>query len=215
MPFQILPTETRFFDWFEKSARNLCEAARALHTLAHDFRDVESGVRRITVIEQRGDFIVHEIIDLLNRTFITPLDHEEIHRLTSALDDVVDLVEAAADAMLLYQIERPTPAALKLIDHLLGCAELIDRAMPMLRDKKRAAEIRTCTVEINRLENEADRVLRDALAELLVNPDELRHSPERLFELIRWKAIYEQLEDATDSCEDVADVLLSVAMKQA
>ena len=194
MPFQILPTETRFYDWFEKGAANLLETARALHALATNFHNVDSGVARITELEHNGDFIVHEIIDLLNQTFITPLDAGDIHALTSGIDDVVDRIEAAADSMLLYQIEQPTPAAVRLTEILLGCAEAITRAMPILRDKKRAADLRTCTVEVNRLENEADRVLRDALAELLVNPAELRRSPERLFELVRWKEIYAQLE---------------------
>src|SRR5881227_3592762 len=104
MPFQILPAETRFFDWFEKGANNLLEAAKALHALATDYTHVESKVAGITELEHNGDFIVHEIIELLNRTFITPLDHADTHRLTSAIDDVIDQVEAAADTMLLYHV---------------------------------------------------------------------------------------------------------------
>lgn len=215
MPFQILPSETRFFDWFEKGASNLLVAARALHTLTTNYTDVQAGVARITEIEHNGDFIVHETIDLLNRTFITPIDSADIHALTSAIDDVVDRIEAAADSMLLYRIERPTPAAVRLCEIVVASAEAVERAMPMLRDKRRAADLRACTVEINRLENQADRVLRDALDELLADPEALKRDTARLFELIRWKEIYDQLEEATDGCEDVADVLLAVAMKQA
>lgn len=215
MPFQILPAETRFFDWFEKGASNLLAAARALHGLATDYQHVEAKVAAITELEHNGDCIVHEIVDLLNRTFLTPLDAGDTHRLTSAIDDVVDRIEAAADTMLLYHIERPTPEAVRLTELILGSAEAINQAVPMLRDKKRAAEMRERTIEVNRLENEADRVLRDGMAALLARPDELRRDPERLFELVRWKEIYHQLEEATDGCEDVADVLLEVAMKQA
>lgn len=214
MPFQILPVETRFFDQFEQGSANLLDAARALHALTTDYRNVESQVARITEIEHRGDFIVHGIVDLLNKTFLTPIDSNDTHRLTSAIDDVVDRIESAADTMLLYQIEKPTPRAIELTQLLVGCAEALHRAMPLLRDKKKAVELRAYSVEVNRLENEADRVLRDSLAELLSNPHELKTDPARLFEFMRWKEIYEQLEMATDHCEDVADVLLEVAMKQ-
>ena len=118
-PFQILPTEVKFFDWFNKSAENVLEAARLLHQLLSDYRDVQSRVTQITEVEHRGDFIVHEIMDLLRRTFITPLESDEIRALASSLDDVVDYIEAGADALLLYKVEQPLPEAEHLARLLL------------------------------------------------------------------------------------------------
>ena len=105
--FQILPAEVKFFEWFNKSAENVQDAARLFHTLLTDFSNVDSRVAQITEVEHRGDFIVHETMDLLSRTFITPLEGDEIRALASALDDVVDSIEAAADALLLYQVTEP------------------------------------------------------------------------------------------------------------
>ncbi|MBI3979762.1 MAG: DUF47 domain-containing protein [Chloroflexi bacterium] len=206
--FQILPAEEGFYDWFEKGASNAVESARALYALLKEYDDVQRKVAHITELEHYGDFIVHEIIDLLHKTFITPLERTEIQRLAGAIDDVVDNIEAAADMLLLYKIERPTPAAIRLGHIILECAEQIAVAMPMLRDKRRLAQIRERTIEVNRLENEADGVTRSAIAELVERPDQL-------FDLIRWKEIYAVLEDATDRCEDVADTLNAIVIENA
>lgn len=209
--FQILPAETRFFDWFEKSAANLVDAARLLNTAVGELGSEEmlfGTVQQITEAEHRGDFIVHEVFDLLRSTFITPLDHDEIRRIASALDDVVDRIEAAADALLLYKINHPTPEALRLAQIVLACAEQISAAMPLLRDKRRLSVVRERMIEVNRLENEADVVLRAGLARLIERPDEL-------FELIRWKEVYSLLEEATDRAEDLADVLNGIVLENA
>ena len=204
--FSILPAEEGFYDWFEKGASNLVEAARLLSDLLHDFTNVQSKVSRITEQEHHGDFIVHEIYDMLHRTFIPPLDRETIQRLAAAVDDVVDNVEAAADLMLLYKVETPTPQAARLGEIILACAEQIDVAMPLMRSKKTVQEVRRHTIEINRLENDADQITRTGIAELLEHPDQL-------FNLIRWKEIYGALEDATDRCEDVADAMNVVVLE--
>ena len=206
--FQILPTEVKFYDWFNKSADNVLEAARLLHQLLSDYNNVASRVAQITEIEHRGDFIVHEIMDLLSRTFITPMEGDEIRALASGLDDVVDHIEQAADALLLYQVEQPVPEAEQLARLLLQMAEQVAIAVPLLADRKRLAEVKQYTIEINRLENEADRVLRLAMARLV----EERNG---WFELFRWKEILEVIELATDACEDVADVLGVVVQKNA
>jgi len=204
--FSILPAEEGFYDWFEKGASNLVEAARLLSDLLHDFTNVQSNVSRITEQEHHGDFIVHEIYEMLHRTFIPPLDRETIQQLAAAVDDVVDNVEAAADLMLLYKVEKPTPQAARLAEIILACAEQIDVAMPLMRSKKTVQEMRRHTIEINRLENEADQITRTGIAELLEHPDQL-------FNLIRWKEIYGALEDATDRCEDVADAMNVVVLE--
>lgn len=206
--FSILPAEERFFDWFEKGAANLVEAARLLCELLHEYSDVQPKVARITEAEHHGDFIVHEIYDMLHKTFIPPLDRETIQHLAAAVDDVVDNVEAAADLMLLYKVEKPTFQAQRLAEIILKCAEQIDAAMPLLRAKKTIPEVRRHTIEINRLENEADQVTRAGIAALLEHPNDL-------FNLIRWKEIYAALEDATDRCEDVADGLNTVVLETA
>lgn len=206
--FSFLPAEEGFYDWFEKGAANLVEAARLLNALLHDYSNVQAKVARITEQEHHGDFIVHEIFDMLHRTFVPPLDRDTIQRLAAAVDDVVDNIEAAADLMLLYKVDKPTAQAQRLGEIILACAEQIDAAMPLLRSKKTIVEVRRHTIEINRLENEADQVTRAGVAELLERPNDL-------FNLIRWKEIYNALEDATDRCEDVADGLNAIVLETA
>jgi predicted phosphate transport protein (TIGR00153 family) len=206
--FQILPIELKFFEWFNKSADNVLETSRLLYALLSDYRNVESRVAQLTELEHRGDFIVHEIMDLLSHTFLTPLEGDEIRALTSSLDDVVDHIEAAADALLLYKVEQPIPEAIQLARLLLDMAEQVAMAVPMVADTKRLPEVHKYTVEINRLENEADRVHRLALARLVEERSDW-------FELFRWKEILEIIEEATDRCEDVADVLGVVIQKNA
>ena len=211
MPFQILPAEKRFYDWFEKAATNMVEAARLLReaVAAIGSRELlEQRVRAITEAEHRGDFIVHEIFDLLHGTFITPLDRDQIRAIATSLDDVVDRIEAAGDVFLLYKIDHATEEATRLASIVLACAEQIDQAMPLLRDKSSLPGVLQRMIEVNRLENEADAVLRAGLAALV-------ERPEQLFDLIRWKEAYGLLEEATDRAEDVADVLNGIVLENA
>ncbi len=206
--FSILPAEEGFYDWFEKGATNLVLAARLLVDLLQHYEDVQTKVARITEQEHHGDFIVHEIYEMLHRSFIPPLDRETIRELAGAIDDVVDNIEAGADLMLLYKVEQPTKQAQRLGQMILACAEQIHAAIPLLRNAKTVPQIRQHTIEINRLENEADSVTRAGVAELLERRDDL-------FNLIRWKEIYSALEDATDRCEDVADALNGIVLEKA
>lgn len=207
-PFQILPAERGFFDWFEKGAATAHDAARLLASLLADYHDAESRVHQIIELEHQGDFIVHETLNLLSRTFITPLESDEIRALASSVDDVTDWIEDTADALLLYEIAEPIPEAKALAALLAQSTEQIVAAMPLLRDKRTLGQIKARTVEINRLENEADRVLRKGLARLVRERDDW-------FEFMRWKEILEKIEQATDMCEDVADILEAVAVKNA
>jgi uncharacterized protein Yka (UPF0111/DUF47 family) len=206
--FSILPAEESFYDWFEKGAANLVEAALLLEDLMKNYADVSTKVARITEQEHRGDFIVHEIYDALHRTFIPPLERETIRELAGAVDDVVDNIEAAADLLLLYEVEKPTASAIRLSEIIRACAEQINMAMPLLRVRRKIVNIRECTIEINRLENVADGVTRTGVAELLTHREDL-------FNLMRWKEIYGTLEDATDRCEDVADALNGIVLETA
>ena len=211
MPFQILPTETRFFDWFEKQAANLVEAARLLQaTVAALGRheDLTHHVQQVTEAEHRGDFIVHEVFDLLRTTFITPFERDQLQSIATSIDDIVDQVEGAADALLLYKLDHCTPEAERLAQIVLACAERINDAMPYLRDKKTLPNVRERMIEVNTLENEADAVLRAGLARLGEHPD-------KVFDLVRWKEVYGLLEEATDRAEDVADVLNGIVLENA
>jgi uncharacterized protein Yka (UPF0111/DUF47 family) len=211
MPFQILPAEKRFYDWFEKQATNLVETAQHLKdTVAALERgeDLATYVQRLTESEHRGDFLVHEVFDLLRTTFITPLEPDEIQAIARSLDDIVDAIEGAGDALLLYKIDHCTPEASRLAQIVLACAEQINEAMPLLRDKGTLPRVRERMIEVNRLENEADAVLRSGISRLVE-----RH--EDVFDFVRWKEIYGLLEEATDRAEDVADVLNGIVLENA
>jgi predicted phosphate transport protein (TIGR00153 family) len=204
--FQFLPAETKFYEWFEKATANLLEAAEALQDLLDNYVQVESKVARITELEHRGDFIVHEVMHLLMHTLIIPLDGEDIERLISALDDSLDKIEATAVRMLIFRIEAPTEKARQLGQLIRSGASELHMAMPNLREKKNFRLVTEHIKEINTIENNGDRILREALVEIVVQKDDL-------FNLIRWKEIYEMLEETTDTMEDVADVLQRVVIK--
>ena len=204
--FQFLPAETKFYEWFEKATANLLEGAEALEDLLDNYEQVEHKVAHITELEHRGDSIVHEVMHLLMHTLIIPLDSEDIERLISALDDVIDKIEATAVRMVIFRIEAPTERARQL-GHLIrsGASEL-HQAMPNLREKKNFRRVTEHIKEINTIENNSDQILRDALVDIV-------NHREDLFNFIRWKEIYEMLEEATDRMEDVADVLQRVVIK--
>lgn len=206
MKFQFLPAETKFYEWFEKATANLLDASQQLQDLFDHYDDVENRVAHITELEHRGDFIVHEVMHLLMHTLIVPLDGEDIERLISALDDVLDGIEATAVRMLIFQIEAPTERARQLAHLIHSGTNELHLAMPNLREKKNFRLVNEHIKEINTVENNGDRVLREALVEIVKHKDDI-------FNLIRWKEIYEMLEEATDRLEDVADVLQRVIIK--
>ncbi|MGH7874712.1 MAG: DUF47 domain-containing protein [Candidatus Binatia bacterium] len=204
--FQFLPAETKFYEWFEKATANLLEAADALQDLLDHYDQVEYKVARITELEHRGDFIVHEVMHLLMQTLIIPLDSEDIERLISALDDAVDKIEATAVRMVIFRIEAPTERARQLGHLIHRAASELHQAMPNLREKKNFRLVTEHIKEINTIENNGDQILRDALVDIV-------NHKEDLFNLICWKEVYEMLEEVTDRMEDVADVLQRVVIK--
>jgi uncharacterized protein len=204
--FSLLPREGRFFILFEESAKNAAEVAQQLKDLIDNWCNVEEKVQGIIEMEHKGDAATHEIIALVHRTFVTPFDREDIALLAHSLDDIVDLIEAAADAMNLYQIEVPTPRAKELADVICQSTAEVSRAITELRQKVSLKVILKRSVEINRLENLADKIYREALAELFRDSKDIAY-------IIKWREIYEYLENATDRCEDVANVLEGVALK--
>ena len=203
--FSIMPREPKFFDLFEKSVANVAKAAKELADFLEDYTNVPLKVARITELEHAGDAITHQIMEQLHRTFVTPLDREDIALLTERLDDVMDFIEDAANAMLLYRIEQPTTRAREMAAILVALTSELVLAVPHLRNRSKMKEILEHCVEINRLENEADAILRHALAELFDDTP--------IADVIKWREIYEHLETAVDKGEDVANVLEGVVLK--
>jgi uncharacterized protein len=199
----IAPRDGEFFDLFEQAGGNVLRAAALLDEMLRDFPERNELARDILVCEQEGDRITHDILQRLNQTFVTPLDREDIHVLAAALDDVVDYTEEVADYLGLYQIEAPMAQAQELAAVLHRAARQIAEAMPRLRGFK---DLSHYTVEINRLENDGDRITREALASLFDNGIDP-------MVVIRWKDIFERLEDAIDATEHVANILEGVVIK--
>ncbi len=209
LKFLFIRREEKFFKLFEESARNMVKTARRLKEMVDTWDNIEGRVAEITELEHAGDTITHQIMEQLNRTFVTPFDREDITQLAHVLDDVTDFIHAAADAMLIYKIDQPSQRAKELADIIVQAASEVERAIPRMRQHgKELKQILEHCVEINRLENMADRVFRSALAELFNDTSDIIY-------IIKWREIYEQMESATDRCEDVANVLEGVALKHA
>ena len=206
LPF--IPKEHKFFELFEESAQNIVKAAEALKEMMDDWQFIDSRVAEITEMEHRGDTITHQVISLVHRTFVTPFDREDIALLAHTMDDVIDFIHSTADAMFIYKIESPTERAKQLADIIVRGAVEVEKAVRGLRRRKELKRIMEGCVEINRLENMADRVYRAAIAELFENTEDIAL-------VIKWREIYAHMESATDRCEDVADVLEGVALKHA
>jgi uncharacterized protein len=199
----MAPRDREFFDLFEEAGGNILRAATLLEEMLRKFPEHGELARDILICEQEGDRITHDIIQRLNQTFVTPIDREDIYGLASALDDVVDYTEEVADYLGLYKIEAPFEQAQQLARVLLQASRQISEAMPRLRGFK---DISHYTVEINRLENDGDRITREAMAALFDNGIDP-------MVVIRWKDIYERLESAIDATEHVANILEGIVIK--
>ena len=199
----FVPREQEFFDLFEEASGNILRAAELLERMLRTYPEHGELARDILICEQDGDRITHDIIRRLNQTFVTPIDREDIYQLASALDDVVDFVEEVADFLGLYKIEAPMEQAQAMSRVLLDASRQVDQAMRRMRG---FGDIHHFTVEINRLENEGDRLVRESLAALFqegIDP----------IVVIRWKDIYERLEAGIDSTETVANILENIVIK--
>jgi hypothetical protein len=203
--FNLIPREEKFFEMFMEAAHNIQSAARSLVQMFGAFEITEESWKTLEDFEHEGDKITHRILRKLNRTFITPIDREDIHRMTTALDDVMDMIEASGSRLVMYKVKQATPAARRLADLIGRSADQIVKAVEHMPQFEHVQE--HC-VEINRLENEADNASREAIAALF----EEGAAP---LEVIKWKEIYETLETATDRCEDVANIVETIALKNA
>jgi predicted phosphate transport protein (TIGR00153 family) len=197
------PRDREFFDLFEEAAANILRAADLLDRMLRNYPETKELAREILLCEQEGDRITHDIVNRLNQTFVTPIDREDILELASALDDIVDLTEEVADYLGLYKVEAPMEQAQRLAHILMQASRQICEAMPRMRDFK---DISHYTVEIHRLENEGDRVTREAIASLFDNGIDP-------MVVIRWKDLFERLEDAIDATERVANTLSGIVIK--
>lgn len=203
---RIVPRETKFFDMFAEMSSNLTEGAIVLRNLLEKYENVETTVQKIKDIEHKGDDMTHAVLIKLNQTFITPFDREDIHKLASSIDDVLDFVNSAADRLMMYKVKSVPGAAAELAGIVVKQAEELTKAVQLL-EKNHQRVLEHC-VEVNRLENEADTISRNAIGYLFENEQDPKT-------LIKIKELLEVLETATDKAEDAANVLETVVLKSA
>ena len=203
MRFRLIPREEAFFDLFEALASKVSQGSKELLDLLQDYGDVDRRAGRVVDIEHEGDEITHEIMRRLNTTFVTPFDSEDIQRLGSGLDDVLDHIEAAAEYLQLHRIQEPIPQMVRLAETLNEACRWTAEAMPSLRRMK---DLEDYWININRLENEADRAYRRTIAELFGGD----YKP---MDVLKWKDIIEEIEQAVDKLEDVANTVESIVLK--
>jgi predicted phosphate transport protein (TIGR00153 family) len=207
-PAKADKANTDFFGQFEQAAQNNIDAARLLDRLCHDFSNAEAMVKELHDLEHKGDDITHSVYETLNRIFIPPLDREDIIALTSSLDDVMDYIHEAGDALVVYNVKTPTPIAVSLAAVIVACTEAVALELPKLRKRSTMRAINGGIIRIHELENEADTLLRAGVMDLF-------HRPQDPTLVIAWSRIYETMERVTDECEDIADVLRGLVIKHA
>jgi predicted phosphate transport protein (TIGR00153 family) len=205
---RLLPRETSFFDFFERHAAITVQGAQEFLSLATTGANVVAKAKRIKEIEHECDTITHHCVEALHKTFITPIERDDIYRLIGKMDDIMDYVEAAAERIALYKLTTMTTDVKDLADVLVRSTLELESAIKLLRDMTNAEAISRKCIDINRLENEADSILRAAVARLFDEEQDTRL-------IIKWKEIYENLENATDRCEDVANIIEGVVLEHA
>lgn len=203
---RFLPKETSFFDYFEEHAELTVEGVKEFLSMVTTGANIETKARRIHDIEHETDVITHRCVETLHKTFITPIDRDNIHRLITRMDDIMDYVEAAAERMALYELTVMTPEVRDLADTLLRATQQVELALKGLRNLKNPQAVLKQCIDINRLENESDQVLRRAVARLF------KEEKDPIL-IIKWKEVYENLENAADRCEDVANIIEGVILE--
>ncbi len=208
---RLMPREGKFFDLFDQHAERIAEGSRVLVALMNQYSDVgsrQSLIEEIDRVEKAADKVTHETVALLHKTFITPFDRETIHDLITQMDDILDLIQDVAESAMLYDLQRVTPEAQQLADINQMCCERVKSAVNMLSSMENAEQILRICHEIDRLESDADRVMRSAMSKLFRDESDVR-------DLIKLKEIYELLEAVSDKCEDVANVLEGLVLENA
>jgi uncharacterized protein len=205
---RFMPSEGNFFELFNQHAEQIQIGMVELRDLITHFDNLETRARSVVAAEKKGDKITHDAMDMLHKTFITPLDREDIHRLISTMDDMLDLAEDVAETIGLYDIRFMTQEARQLADICVACTERVKTAVGMLSNMKNADALLKLCGEIDRLESDADHVMRSAMAKLFREEADVKN-------IIKMKAIYELLETITDKAEDVANVIQGLVIENA
>ena len=201
--FSLFPKEEDFFLLFRRQAALVRQGTDLLHEMVEKFDNLEARAKQLKEVEHEADIVTHELFERLNRSFITPLEREDIHDLASGLDDVLDAAEAIGTRIVLFKITSPTPEALQLTSILARCGTQIEQAVDQLKGLK---NLMSFTIEINRLENEADTISRQVVADLFDGTHDL-------LDVMRWRELYGRLEGAADKCEDVANTIEAIVVK--
>jgi uncharacterized protein len=205
---RLMPSEGKFFDLFNQHSDLCVKGAKEMVALMTNFDDLENRVHAIEGIEKQADKITHATLELLHKTFITPLDRDDIHQLITRMDDILDLLEDAGQTISLYDIKAITPEAKRLAELCLSCTERVKSAVGLLHNMDNSSQILAICEEIDRLESDADHVMRAAMSKLFRDEPDVRN-------LIKLKAIYEILETVTDRCEDVANIIEGIIVENA
>jgi predicted phosphate transport protein (TIGR00153 family) len=203
---RLMPREGKFFELFNAHAEHIVEGGRELAAMIGTFTELEAHAQRIDTAERAADKITHETIALLHKTFITPFDRDQIHQLINTLDDILDLIQDVAESVALYDLRRATPEAKQLAEINQMCCERVRTAVGLLTNIKRPEAILKCCAEIDRLESDADRVLRGAMSKLFRDEPDIK-------QLIKLRTIYELLETISDRCEDVANIIEGIVLE--
>jgi len=203
---RLMPREGRFFDLFNAHAERIIEGSRELAAMIGTFSELDAHAQRIDGAERAADKITHECITLLHKSFITPFDREQIHSLITAMDDILDLIQDVAESVALYDLRSVTPEAKQLAEICQMCCERVRTVVGLLTNVKRSDAILRCCEEIDRLESDADRVMRAALSKLFRDESDLK-------QVMKLRVIYELLESITDRCEDVANVVEGIVLE--
>jgi len=203
---RLMPREGRFFDLFNAHAERIIEGSRELAAMIGTFSDLDAHAQRIDGAERAADKITHECITLLHKSFITPFDREQIHALITAMDDILDLIQDVAESIALYDLRRVTPEAKQLSEICQMSCDRVKAAVELLTNVKRSEAILKCCEEIDRLESDADRVMRAALSKLFREENDLK-------QVMKMRVIYDLLETITDRCEDVANVVEGIVLE--
>ena len=202
----FIPRESKFFELFIQSAANMVKTAKALEDLLNNWENIDIKVAYITELEHEGDSLTHQVAAMLYRTFVTPFDREDISQLAHVMDDVTDFIHATAESIFIYKVDSTTHRANELAAIIVQAAIEVEKAVMCLGNRSDLKKVIEHCVEINRLENKADAVYRAALGELFDDSKDTKY-------IIKWREIYDHMESATDRCEDVANVLEGVALK--
>jgi predicted phosphate transport protein (TIGR00153 family) len=206
--FRITPKEEIFFSLFVETMEASCLAAEKLDALMSNYKNIEESIKEIEEIEHKCDHCVHQIFEQLNKSFITPIDREDIHLIAKELDNITDTIESTAHRFRMLNVREIREDAKKMAKLIVECTRELRDVMADLKNMRRSASLRAKIIEVNRLENEGDEIFRNAITNLFA-------SSQDTMEVIKWKEIYEYLENTLDACEDVANTSEGVIMKHA